>query len=76
MNKEDIIKAYTRIRTIDNTIPDDVLDFMKESALKQLSLCSVSQQRELLLSYAEYHNKNFEYENIYEVMIDKYLNRQ
>jgi chromosomal replication initiation ATPase DnaA len=31
--KKDIIKAYCRIREIDNTIPDDVLDFMKNSAL-------------------------------------------
>jgi hypothetical protein len=36
MNKNAIIDAYVRIRTIDNTIPDDVLDFMKNSALKQL----------------------------------------
>jgi hypothetical protein len=33
MKKSDIIDAYCRIRTIDNTIPDDVLDFMKQSAL-------------------------------------------
>lgn len=37
MTKEMIINAYCRIRTIDNTIPDDVLDFMKESALDALT---------------------------------------
>jgi hypothetical protein len=37
MKKQDIIKAYCRIRAIDNTIPDDVLNFMKESALEKLS---------------------------------------
>ena len=36
MKKEDIINAYCRIRTIDNTIPDDVLDFMKNAAIEKL----------------------------------------
>lgn len=36
MNKKAIIDAYARIRTIDNTIPDDVLDFMKNSAITML----------------------------------------
>lgn len=36
MNKKMIIDAYARIRTIDNTIPDDVLDFMKNAALQAL----------------------------------------
>jgi hypothetical protein len=36
MTKEMIIAAYCRIRTIDNTIPDDVLDFMKEAAIEKI----------------------------------------
>lgn len=36
MKKEDIIAAYCKIRTIDNTIPDDVLDFMKDAAIEKL----------------------------------------
>ena len=36
MKESDIIDAYCKIRKIDNTIPDEVLDFMKESALKRL----------------------------------------
>ena len=36
MKKVDIVDAWARIRTIDNTIPDDVLDFMKDSAIKVL----------------------------------------
>lgn len=36
MKKEDIINAYCRIRTIDYTIPDDVLDFMKDAAIEKL----------------------------------------
>lgn len=31
-----IIDAYCRIRTIDQTIPDDVLDFMKDAAIEKL----------------------------------------
>lgn len=38
MDKKEIIKAWLRIRQIDNTIPDDVLNFMKESAIEALSL--------------------------------------
>lgn len=37
MNKTAIIKAYLKIREIDNTIPDDVLDFMKDAAIEKLS---------------------------------------
>ncbi len=37
MKTSDIIDAYCRIRTIDNTIPDDVLDFMKSAAIEKLT---------------------------------------
>jgi hypothetical protein len=37
MNEKMIRDAYCKIRTIDQTIPDDVLDFMKEAALEKLS---------------------------------------
>ncbi len=37
MNEKMIRDAYCRIRTIDNTIPDDVLDFMLEASLQKLS---------------------------------------
>lgn len=37
MNEKDIIDAWARIRTIDDTIPDDVLNFMKDSALEALN---------------------------------------
>lgn len=36
MTKEDIINAYCKIRSIDNTIPDEVLDFMKDAAIEKL----------------------------------------
>ena len=37
MKPKDITDAYVRIRTIDHTIPDDVLDFMKNAALDKLT---------------------------------------
>ena len=37
MKKKDIINAYCKIRTIDQTIPDEVLDFMKDAALSKLT---------------------------------------
>lgn len=38
MESKAIIDAYCRIRTIDNTIPDDVLDYMKEASLSHSTL--------------------------------------
>jgi len=37
MKQKDIIDAWARIRTIDHTIPDDVLDFMKDAAISALN---------------------------------------
>jgi hypothetical protein len=34
--KADIIDAYCKIRQIDHTIPDHVLDYMKEAAIEKL----------------------------------------
>lgn len=42
MTEKMIIDAYCRIRTIDQTIPDDVLDFMKNAALEKLRKHAVS----------------------------------
>ncbi len=36
MKVKDIIDAYVRIRTIDNTIPDEVLDYMRKASLEKL----------------------------------------
>jgi len=36
MKTKDILDAYIRIRQIDNTIPDEVLDFMKRCAIERL----------------------------------------
>jgi hypothetical protein len=36
INEKSIRDAYARIRTIDQTIPDDVLDFMKDASINQL----------------------------------------
>jgi hypothetical protein len=36
MTENDIRNAYCKIRSIDNTIPDEVLDFMKNAAIEKL----------------------------------------
>lgn len=38
MEKKDILNAYIKIRQIDNTIPDDVLDFMKNAAIEKIEM--------------------------------------
>lgn len=40
MKIADIYKAYVDIRTTNNTIPDEVLDFMKEAAIEKLNSAS------------------------------------
>ncbi len=37
MKEKDIRDAWARIRTIANTIPDEVLDFMKDAAIEKLN---------------------------------------
>ena len=48
---------------------------LHEKEVKKLTLTDVSQQRELLLAYAKYHNENFDYEKIYDTMIDRFLSQ-
>lgn len=36
MEAKDIVNAWARIRKNDNTIPDEVLDFMKDAAIEKL----------------------------------------
>lgn len=48
MNEKMIIDAYCRIRTIDNTISDDVLDFMKDAAIEKLNIIKVAELKPLL----------------------------
>jgi len=36
MKEEEIINAYCKIREIDCSIPDDVLDFMKYASIKEI----------------------------------------
>jgi len=45
MNEKMIRDAYCKIRTIDQTIPDDVLDFMKDASIEKLN--SQSKEEEL-----------------------------
>lgn len=52
MTEKMIRDAYCRIRTIDQTIPDDVLDFMKDAALEKLRKHAVSNS--IATEYAEF----------------------
>jgi hypothetical protein len=45
MDKKQIIDAYCRIRTIDQTIPDDVLDFMKDAAIEKIEQLEKTETR-------------------------------
>lgn len=36
MKEKDIMDAYIKIRRMDNTIPDEVLEFMKDCAIEKI----------------------------------------
>lgn len=38
MKETDIIEAWSKIRKVDQTIPDEVLDFMKDAAVQKLKV--------------------------------------
>lgn len=38
MTEREIIQAYCRIREIDNSIPDNILDLMRDSAIEKLAI--------------------------------------
>lgn len=50
-----IIDAYCRIRMIDQTIPDDVLDFMKDAALEKQA--EQLNETDVMLSLPDIRNK-------------------
>ena len=65
MTEKMIRDAYVRIRTIDQTIPDDVLDFMKDASIEKLKqvnnnivLADVSGRSELLVSFLKWYVKD------------------
>jgi hypothetical protein len=75
MTEKMIIDAYCRIRTIDNTIPDDVLDFMKDAAIEKLNsddtlsdehIRVVARKKALKYSYAN----EFQYEKYVDAIIE------
>ena len=53
MTEQMIIDAYCLMRKIDNTIPDDVLDFMKESALERLRNSSKKSTSDIILAISK-----------------------
>ena len=46
MKTTEIRTAYARIRTIDHTISDDVLDFMKDAAIEKIESSEFASQKE------------------------------
>ena len=56
MTKQDIVSAYVRIRTIDQTIPDDVLDFMKDAAIEKLEQIEMK-PRKVIADWNEANHK-------------------
>lgn len=47
MKVADIINAYVKIKTTNNTIPDDVLDFMKDCAIVALEMQGIPTHQEI-----------------------------
>lgn len=53
MNRKDIVDAWARIREIDHTIPDDVLDFMKDAAIEKIERYETLQANEAIKEKAK-----------------------
>lgn len=53
ITKEDIVKAYAKIRIIDSSIPDEVLDFMKQASIDKLSNVDLEQKIVLGFEWAD-----------------------
>ena len=47
MTKEEIINAWAKIREENNSIPDDVLDFMKDCAIERLKEVNQEQPEDI-----------------------------
>lgn len=56
MKTADIINAYVRIKEIDNTISDNVLDFMKDCAITALEMRGIPTHQEIE-EFAKSHEK-------------------
>jgi len=64
INKKSIIDAYTTIRKENNSIPDEVLDFMYKSAMDQINNSSEEYKalkllHDDLLDRSEYDSEGF-----------------
>ena len=80
MDKKDILKAYCEIRNTNNSIPDDVLNLMKNSAITTIEKIKskigqtirdknlkISEEAHKLLG--EYGNKDDTFDNIIKRLI-------
>lgn len=56
ITREAIIKAYCKIREIDSSIPDDVLDFMKDASIKSLE-AQLSNTEQLTCETCKHRNE-------------------
>ena len=54
MTEQDIRQAYITMRQIDNTIPDEVLDFMRDASIEKLNTVERSKQ---LVSFLRQYQK-------------------
>ena len=70
MKRADISDAYARIRQINNTIPDDVLDFMKESAYKILNAQGHVENYGVLIQRESEDHKQAIIKSLSEVLVD------
>lgn len=52
MTEKMIIDAYCHIRKNDNTISDDILDFLKDAAIEKLRASQINEERQTILKKA------------------------
>lgn len=48
--KKEIIEAWTFLRRMNNTVPDETLDFMRDAALEKLNLVSIPEENLIVIN--------------------------
>jgi hypothetical protein len=67
MLDKDITDAWAKIRKIDSTIPDEVLDFMRSAALEKLEWQKIPTAAELRNEYFYLaYNRKYSHENLFD----------
>lgn len=75
MNKEEIVNAWATIRRENNTIPDDVLNFMKDSSIKVIESGSLIQKAKQFELEQQYKMSDTEYFTDHEVGVLRGIKR-